>query len=306
MMAAALNARQVETFREVYTHRSMTTAAVNLGVSQPAVSRIIAQLENAVGFLLFARLGNRLSPTAEADLLHEHVERWHLGLEQITSAATNIRSSHIGSIRISAMTGLSVGILNEVVARFLADRPKVLLSLRAGSSESVMRQVATHQADVGVVQLTPGNFNVHIHKLPAVEMVCIMPTGHPLSEKAVVDVTDLAGEPFISLGRESPVRIRTDALLLSTGVHCSRHIETSISASVCELVLRGFGVALVNPFLAMQFAERGLVFRRFQPALSYETAVIFPRHKAMPKLVQAFVDEVEAVFRAESIRDLTG
>ncbi len=75
MAKAAMKLRQIEIFREVCDAGSVTGAAESLGISQPAVSKHLAALERACGFLLFARTGGRLVPTPEGRLFALEVER---------------------------------------------------------------------------------------------------------------------------------------------------------------------------------------------------------------------------------------
>jgi DNA-binding transcriptional LysR family regulator len=82
--------RQVEAFRAVMMSRGITAAAQMLNVSQPSVSRLIADLERAVGFRLFDRRGARVHPTEQAQMLFEAVRRSYTGLDLLDQAARRI------------------------------------------------------------------------------------------------------------------------------------------------------------------------------------------------------------------------
>lgn len=83
--------RQIEAFRALMQTRTATRAAAALGVSQPAVSRLLADFEAGVGFALFERRNGRLWPTAHAHALHEEVERAFTGFERVIQAAARWR-----------------------------------------------------------------------------------------------------------------------------------------------------------------------------------------------------------------------
>jgi DNA-binding transcriptional LysR family regulator len=114
---------------------SMTAAGTYLGVSQPAVSRLIHDLEHQLQLALFARQGAHVVPTPEAVLLYEEVRRSFAGLEQIAQTAAEIRASRAGSLRIAAMPALALGYLAKVVAGFLAERPNLSIKLHSDSSQ---------------------------------------------------------------------------------------------------------------------------------------------------------------------------
>ena len=82
--------RQIDAFRTVVSTGTVTESAQMLGISQPAVSRLISDLESEVAFKLFTRSGRNLKPTLEARLLVEEVRRALSGLERIKEAARAI------------------------------------------------------------------------------------------------------------------------------------------------------------------------------------------------------------------------
>lgn len=116
MAASELKMRQVEAFRALIRRRTVTRAAQWLHVSQPAVSRLIADFETRVGFRLFDRQQGRLIPTPEARVLYEKVERCFAGLTRIASVAEQIRTLRRGSLRLAGSPALALEWLPRVVS----------------------------------------------------------------------------------------------------------------------------------------------------------------------------------------------
>ena len=87
-----MKSRQLEAFRAVILRHSITRAAEMLHITQPAVTRLILDLETEIGFSLFTREKGRLFPTSDALLLYQEVERSFVGVERIAHAAQQIRS----------------------------------------------------------------------------------------------------------------------------------------------------------------------------------------------------------------------
>jgi len=111
-----MRVRQIEAFRAVMMSGSVTGGAVLLNLSQPSVSRLIADLERSVGFVLFERRGSRVYPTAQANALFEAVRRSYVGLELLNQAARRIAAHPIGTIRVAALPALATTILPGVIA----------------------------------------------------------------------------------------------------------------------------------------------------------------------------------------------
>lgn len=290
-----INARQVEAFRAVMVTGSMTSAAELLGVSQPAVSRLIRDFELAVAFRLFERRGNQISPTPEAASLLSEVERAFVGLGRIAEHAAAIRSQQAGSLRIAALPALATGALPRFVGRFLRERANLQVAVHGMPSHLVIDAVAAGQADIGYAVgpvERPGYFVEPI----ASPAVVIMPESHRLASLKVVRPRDLAGEKIVGVAADTLFRSRLDAAL--GDVPRSMPVETPLSQIACVLVSEGVGIAIVDPFSASEFVGRGLVTRPLRPEVDVGMLLLVPRQRATSALAQAFVRGFSAYLQA--------
>ncbi len=98
-----LNPRQIEAFRAVVLTGGVGMAAKLINVTQPAVSRMIRDLQQQLGLTLFERRGTGLVPTSEALSLYAEVERAFVGLERIAQMADELRTRRAGFLRIAAL-----------------------------------------------------------------------------------------------------------------------------------------------------------------------------------------------------------
>ena len=144
-----LNARQVEAFRAVMLTSSTVGAAEMMHITQPAVSRLLHEFQQAVGLTLFERAGNRLKPTPDAQALYAEVERSFVGLDRIAHAATELRARRAGVLRIAAMPALCNGFLPRYVSTFPREHPRLDLSLSGLASSTVVDWVVSEQCDIG-------------------------------------------------------------------------------------------------------------------------------------------------------------
>src|SRR5438270_2131331 len=120
-----LNPRQVEAFRALMLTASTVRAAEVMHVTQPAVSRLVRELQDALELRLFERRGTRLVPTSEAVSLYAEVERSFVGMERIAQAARDLRARRAGRLRIAAMPALCNGFLPRFTGGFLAAHPQL-------------------------------------------------------------------------------------------------------------------------------------------------------------------------------------
>jgi DNA-binding transcriptional LysR family regulator len=294
-----LNPRQLEAFRVVMIGGSMTIAAELLGISQPAVSRLIKDLETALGLRLFRREGNRLIAGQEAHRLFAEVDRFHVGMERMVRVARNLRTARAGSLRIASMSALALSFMTEGLKRFCADRPELEVSLESLNSRSVLQATAAHQVDVGFMQIAGDYPGIEVIPVPNLAAACMVPARHPLAAKKTVRLRDLEGQALISLGRNSPLRTRVDLALATAKVTCKRPIETSLGISACALAAGGLGIAIVDPFTAAHARDAGLVRRKLVPAIPFEFAIVLPAHQPRPTVVGEFIAVMQEIFREQ-------
>ncbi|WP_373376928.1 LysR substrate-binding domain-containing protein [Cupriavidus nantongensis] len=286
--------RQLEAFRAVMLCQTVTRAAEMLHISQPATTRLIADLEEAVGFSLFERMRGRLHPTAEAQALFEEVQRSLVGIDRIAQTALDIRDMQRGSLQIAAAPALALSFLPRAIAAFMADHPQIQITMLPHSSRTVVNMVSEQRCDVGFAILSMNHPSTHGERLLSTRMVCAIPAGHRLASQEVIRPPDLAGERFVSHPRVLDSRLQIDALFASYGIECKVQVETQVSWSICAFVEEGLGVALIDPITALEYKGSGVCFRMFDPLLTTDFSVLFSAQRAPSILLKAFVAHTRA------------
>lgn len=289
-----MNLRQLEAFRAVMLSGSVTQAALVLHISQPAVSKLLADLEHQLGFPLFTRSkGMALAMTPEADLFLHEVERNFAGIAALKQAAADIRNASAGTLRVAALPALGVSFLPAVIRTFRRRYPGVMVQLQTRSSSTVRQWIANRQFDIGLA--TPAR------EIPGVAMApflrcagaCVLPIDHPLTDRGVITPADLEGEPFISLAMEDRTRHRIDRIFEDAGIRRELVIETQYAMTICALVLEGLGCSILNPITAYDYVKRGLVVRPFEPEVLFEYMLFTPSLRPISQVTQAFIAVLE-------------
>lgn len=285
-----LNHRQIEAFRAVFQTGGMTAAGALLGVTQPAVSRLIRDLEAETGLALFDRKGGAIAPTPEAIALYNEVQRSFHGLDQVARAATELRRQRSQTLRIAASVGPSFFCLPPVITDFHRKHPDVVISLQSCSSPEVMDLVASHRCDIGVAVVPAQGPGVEIEALPGQNVVCILPPDHPLTRKRVIRPKDLADVPLMMISEYSLMRQRILQSFEAAGVAPKIVLDSSYSGAICSLVADGVGVSVLDPVTARAYAGRGIVLRRYEPAVPYELKLVHSALRVTAGPAGAFAD----------------
>lgn len=290
-----LKHRQIEAFRAVIISGSMSTAADILRITQPAVSRLIRDLEYETRLDLFERSGGRLVATGDAMALYREVDRSFVGLERIADLARDLRERRGGSLRVAALPGLANGFLPAFAARFLAKRPSLNLSLYGMNSPHILEWISAGHCDLGIVENTQLT-NVTVEELPSSHMVAVLPLKHRLVERERIVPEDFENEDFISLIQPSVMHVMVDAIMRERGITRRIKAETPLSMIVCGMVSAGFGVSIVDAFTADRYSS-SLVVRPIDPSISINWAVVLPTHIKASSITNEFIAEFRSSFR---------
>lgn len=285
-----MNVRQLQAFRSVMDLGSVTRAAEALRISQPAVSKLIANLGRDCGFELFQRSGNRLIPTAEALSLYREVERIFMGVEHIERHAEAIRDLRSGQIAIAAFPAIATRPLPRLITKFLHTHPDTRFSLVARSGRLLVELVAADRVDLGIGLMLPEHPGVEAHNAGSFEAVCVMSRGHRLAQRKFIRAADLDNEPFISLGSEDQSRFRIDKAFEGSGIRRRITIEAQQSEAACMFASEGAGIAIVDPFSAAEFSSDQLVVKPFRPQVHFDLWLMSPVYRRRSLIVDAFVD----------------
>lgn len=292
-----MNLRQIEAFRAIMNEGSVTQASVALGVTQPAVSCLIGNLEDSLGFLLFTRHRGRLQPTSEALAFLDDAERLLASYNRTLRAARDIRDLKSGSLRIAVLPAMSSNFIPKVIAGFVRRRPQVTISLQTRSSIQIKEWVSAQLFDIGIAELPADNPSIDCEPL-RVECLFAMPEGHPLAARERIAPEDLLGEKLLVPSPEHAVHYQLRAAFEAKGIPWEPYMEGHLFAPNCRLVAEGVGISIVDPFTANDFAGQGLAFRPFETRIPYDIGLLFPSLRPKSRLAVEFAENTKTALRS--------
>ncbi len=269
-------------------------AAEIMGISQPAVSRLIDALEESLGITLFDRRTGRMVPTVEAQMFYVELQKAVVSYDRLTSAAEDIRLGRRGSLHIVSMPATGLGFLPDAIAAFKAVQPDIKIRYDLQLSMRVEEWVSSQKVDLGIAEFPferPGIERENFCELP---YVMALPQSHSLAARDVITPPDLHAERMVSLSNETVARRLLDACLARFDVKPQILCETTYSAGVCAMVRRGQGIGLTDLFTATDFAGSGIVFRRFESELTFHVGILHPRHQSRSRTAGEFLTVLRA------------
>jgi DNA-binding transcriptional LysR family regulator len=265
-MPRVINLRQVEAFRAVIENGTVSAAALALNVTQPAVSKLVSNLEYDTGLRLFDRIKGKLTPTAQGARLYEEVDRVFSGLHQIERAVETVRREEKGRLVVGVLPALSGHFIQEVTMRFLESEPHVFVSLIVRGSPGLADWLVTRQVDVAILNAKVEHPYLETESFLSHPLVCIMPPDHALARKSVITPADLHDEPFVGFDEGVEIRRMVDEVMASYEAVPRLVLEATTAPTLCEFVAHGLGLSLVHPLMAGPVRGR-VAIRRFEPAI---------------------------------------
>ncbi|OJJ10741.1 LysR family transcriptional regulator [Alphaproteobacteria bacterium AO1-B] len=286
-----LRFRQLQAFHAIVETGTVTGAAAQLGISQPGISNLLAQLERQTKLKLFERSKGRLQPTPVADVLFREVDTVVRGLDHVGQAIHDLQNKQAGQLQVAAPHLLSFGFMPSEIASFSKDRPDLLISFQSQYSSKIQEWVMAGLFEIGVCEM-PVHHDALDREIFHFETMVAMPSGHKLAHHDVLTPELLDGQPFIVMGPEHMTHRRTREAFESRNANWRPKIHTHLSENLLSFVKQGMGIALIDPFTIHFDKESGYITRPFEPSVTLDLAVITSRNRPMTQVGEAFLAQL--------------
>ena len=221
-----------------------TTAAARLGISQPALSSAIHNLENALGGVkLFEKVGRNIRLTNEGRFYQENVDE---AIQKLHSASMILRDSKTQApvvIRMGVVSGTLDGYLAREIVKYTRLNKRIRFHLTESSSENLMDLVRHEKLDMAIIDSTDRDRSLHFRKLLERDYFVALPVAHPLADRTSIDPREVVLEPQVvfnyNLGKsfkEWATGAPADEAVICT-------VDTARAA--LDLVAAGIGITFV-------------------------------------------------------------
>lgn len=293
-----MNMRQLEIFHAVMREGSISDAARALRISQPAVTKSLRLTEQALGIVLFRRVGGRLYPSAAAETLSSEVARVGDEFTAVLQLAERLKDGKAGRLEIASLPSLCEWVVPSAIVALQKERPDVQIEVAALPSAIVVERVASRRADLGLVYDPSENPYVETQDVYAAEAVCVLPRRHPLANRSVVTLEDIAAYRLIAFRADTGMGAALRRGLRAAGIKKEPAIISNSSNLSLRLVSEGAGIAVIDPFALASRSVAGLVALPLRPAIPVRAKIIRARERPPSPLGMAFARALKRAISA--------
>ena len=259
---------------------SVSAAAEQIYLTQSSVSRLLAGLEEELGFKLFYRRGRRLVPSVEGKIFYQRIEGTLAAIDDISTIAEDVRRGQGLRLRVCAIGPLVFSqYLSRAMRLFTDQHPDTIFTVEQQPRIEIDEWVASRKADLGLTLLPVESLSVGVESITTVSAVSIIPTFHPLAEKRTLEPPDLEGQSVILPKQSVRLRQMADGMLLGSGVRFASLAETSSAIVSCQMVAQGLGVGISDPFSVYGIVGEGLEIARWRPELKLTYGALWPKDR---------------------------
>ncbi|MGA9747298.1 MAG: LysR family transcriptional regulator [Nocardioides sp.] len=267
-----LDVRRMQVLRAVVHSGSVTAAAAHLGYTPSAVSQQVSVLEREAGIALLERVGRGVRPTAAGRLLSEHAATIGKNVAEAETALAELRAGRTGRLALRYFATAGASLVAPAVARFLRDQPGVRIDLKLTDPDDPLPEVAQGRADLALVvrpRLHPGTPSeeigdgLHLVHLVDDAYAAVLPIGHRLAKKRVIDLIDLRDEPWVGSEPPGPCLQPILDACGATGFVPDVVVESEDYTTAQGFVAAGLGVG-VMPQMGLHNRHPGVVVRRLR------------------------------------------
>jgi len=288
--------RQLEAFRATIMKGTVSAAAKSLKITQPTVSRLLADLEHSLQLNLLQRRKGQVVPTAEGMAFYRKLDNVFDAFSQLRDAAKDISRDNEKSLYIISLPALSISIVPEIIKEFSIIHPEVSITLDTSPVREYFSRIMDDSLDIAFGNHMGDQPNIEQLSLATVEYVCALPPKHRLAKKEVITPDDLEGECLITL-------TQGENLLFQKHEDCFKEINhikkfnTLYSGNAYAMILQGLGVAILEPFSAPLWKAVGVEIRPFKPKLEYTYSAYYQEKKKQNRIIKEMLNIAKNKFK---------
>jgi DNA-binding transcriptional LysR family regulator len=278
--------RQLRVFRSVAGGRNFSRAGDQVGLTQPAVSRAISELESQLGLKLIDRTTRDVALTEAGHSLAARLDRLLDELDQTLQSVAGQADAQGGKVRVASSPTLSANLMPACIAACTVQAPAVQFMLLDRIQQDVLDSVRSGEVDFGMVIEPSSTDDLHCETILRDPFVLVTLPNHPLAQRNRLPWNALDGAALVLLDHASGSRRLIDDALTDHGASCEVRQQLGHPTTVFRMVEVGIGISVMPALSVPPSGLNALAVRPLLPTVQRAIMLIRRRNRALSPVAQ--------------------
>lgn len=237
--------QQLEYFQMLAKIQHMTKAAEKLSISQPALSRSIARLEDELGVPLFERQGRSIHLNRYGELFEHRVEAILAEYQKALKEIQQLIDPNHGEVSLGFLHTLGTNIVPDIIRQFHKKHPDIHFSLNQNFTHLQLRELLSGELDLCLMAEVDVPKPIRWQELWRDELYVIVPSDHPFAKRTSIAIHELKNESFVMLKPGYALRIQADDIFEKAKFTPKITFEGDEVSTVAGFIMAGLGVSIL-------------------------------------------------------------
>lgn len=259
--------RNLNIFIEIAHAGSLSKAAAGLGIAQPALSQLVANLEHQMGATLFHRRSTGMELTSAGEMLLKYAKKISADFEQAKLDVKHANDVPAGEVTVVIAAAVANQLAPELMMRAEAIFPDLKVTVHRAMSHPAAQMIRDGEVDVGIVPGAKSMQNVKAELAYIDEMVFSGGVGTPLDQPGPISFADACAAPLVLPSRGHLTHRTVDQVAFDRGLHLNLRTRQDSSMLLRKLLACGYGYTIMPRAGMMEGVQDGTLFIRQIPDL---------------------------------------
>ncbi|WP_166267393.1 LysR family transcriptional regulator [Marinobacter caseinilyticus] len=290
--------RQLNTFLTVADTGSFSRASEKLFVAQPALSRQIRMLEEALNVDVFVRHGRGVVLTAAGELLYERARSLLQSLERTQADVTAVAGEVTGQVVLGLLPTVAHTFSGSIIEEYRKRFPQVNLAVKSAMSGTLQQMVMQHRLNLAISYSPSNHKNLRYRPLLEERLYLISPTNTKVSNRSEITLDEVLELPLVMPEEKHGLRVSMEKEAAERNKSLNLALEVSAWPMLTDMVRRGLGYTILSSAAVHEMTTRKEVIAipitspELKRTLSIVTPTDLPSSVATLKLAEIIMQQV--------------
>lgn len=292
-----MDIRQLQYLIEIERQGSISRASQQLHLTQPTLSKMIKNLEEELGLVLFDRSTRKLIVTDAGRIVLAHAKMIMNALADLHAALDDLKQFRQGQFNLGLPPVIGSSFFPSIISRFQQQHPGIAIQIVEEGGKEIEHMITEGALDLGVVVMPVRNPAIDHIPLVSRKLNLVVYPGHPLAERNGIRLQELAGERLILFRRGFNLYDRVADACREAGFEPKVVHESSQWDMIGEMVAARLGIAFLPETICRKLDSRQIVvIERTEPVIHWDLALIWRKDAYLSHATKAWIDFVRREF----------